>query len=255
MNVIMTKPIALQLYSLREAAAQDILGVLKTTADLGYQGVEFAGYQGVSTTAIKDALAANNLTAVSAHVGYPLLQNSLDEVIADAQTLGLPYVVCPAAPRDQMTDAAAWKSFAKELTTIGQTLKAEGIAFGYHNHAFEFAKEDGEYFLDIFFQEADPNAVFAQLDLGWVMAGGENPITYMQKFAGRCPLVHVKDFDSSKKQTDVGEGNLDLDGVVKSLDPVGVQWMIIETEEYEVSPVASVTAGLNNLKAAVQRQA
>ncbi len=249
----MTKPIALQLYSLREAASQDLLGVLKTVADLGYQGVEFAGYQGVSTNAIKDALAANNLTPVSAHVGYKLLKESLDDVIADAKVLGLPYVVCPAAPRDQVTDAAAWKAFAKELTTIGQNLKAAGIAFGYHNHSFEFQKENGEYFLDTFFQEADPNAVFAQLDLGWVMHGGEDPVEYMQKFKGRCPLVHVKDFDSDNKQTDVGEGNLDLDGVVKALDPVGVQWMIIETEEYKVSPVDSVKAGFNNLKAAAQR--
>lgn len=249
----MSQKIALQLYSLREAASQDLLGVLKTAAELGYDGVEFAGFQGVAVEEIRDTLADLNLTAVSAHVPYQMLQEQLADVIRDAKVLGLKYVVCPAAPRDQIADAAAWKGFAKELTKIGQDLKAEGIAFGYHNHSFEFVKEDGEYFLDTFFATAPDDAVFAQLDLGWVMHGDEDPVKYMKKYKGRCPLVHVKDFDNDKKQTDVGEGNLDLDGVVKNLADVGVQWMIIETEEYQVSPVDSVKAGLDNLRQAVAR--
>lgn len=243
-------PIALQLYSLREQAKESYVGALELTAELGYEGVEFAGYGGLTSTEMRDHLQRLGLKAVSAHVSFARLKGGLDEEIAYHQELGNTTLVCPYIPEGFDGSVEAWQKFARDLTEIGKKAADQGFRVGYHNHSFEFKQYDGVYALDIFFEAADPRYVFAQLDLGWVLHGGENPSKYLQKFKGRCPLVHIKDFDTDKKQTDVGCGTLDLPEVLQSADEVGVEWLIIETEEYAVSAKESVKTGLANLKKA-----
>ncbi len=242
-------PIALQLYSLRDAAAEDFVGVLETTAKLGYAGVEFAGYGGLSSSELRDHLQRLGLIPVSSHVGYDQLTQSFQEVVSYNQAIGNRTVVCPAAPKQFVDSAEGWRRFAQEMTELGKRLADMGMRLGYHNHSFEFAEFDGKYALDIFFEESDPAYVFAQIDLGWVLHAGVDPGAYLRNYKNRCPLVHVKDFDASNRQVDVGCGRLDLRGVVQAAEAVGVEWLIIETEEYAESPTASVRQGLANLQA------
>lgn len=245
-------PIALQLYSLREAAADNFIGVLETTAELGYDGVEFAGYGGLTGPALRDTLQQLALTPVSSHVGFDRLVNDFDEIVSYNQIIGNKTLVCPAAPRQYVESVEGWRAFAREMTELGKRLADHGMRLGYHNHSFEFNKFDGCYALDIFFAESDPNYVFAQIDLGWVLHAGVDPVKYLKQFKGRCPLVHVKDFDENKKQVDVGCGCLDLQAVVEAAQAVGVECLIIETEEYAESPIASVRQGLVNLRKALE---
>ncbi len=245
-------PIALQLYSLREAAADNFVGVLETTAELGYDGVEFAGYGGLTGHALRDVLQQLALTPVSSHVGYDQLVNEFDDVVAYNKAIGNTTIVCPAAPREFAESEDGWIKFAREMTELGKRFSEEGMRLGYHNHSFEFKKFGGRYALDIFFAESDPDYVFAQIDLGWVLHAGVDPVKYLKQFAGRCPLVHVKDFDQNNKQVDVGCGCLDLKAVVAAAQEVGVEYLIIETEEYAESPIASVRQGLSNLQKALE---
>ena len=245
-------PIGLQLYSLRDAAAQDFVGVLRTTAELGYEGVEFAGYGGLTAKEMKGYLDELGLTPVSSHISFHELTGNFSDIIAYNREIGSNTLVCPAPPQGFEQSTENWKNFARQMTELGKRYADEGFRLGYHNHSFEFQTFDGSYGLDIFYEEADPEYVFAQLDLGWVLHGGEDPVSYLQKFKGRCPLVHVKDFDNSKEQTDVGCGELDLPGIIQTAHRVGVEWLILETEVYQVSPEESVRVGLKNLKAAQQ---
>ncbi len=242
-------PIALQLYSLREAAAQNFVGVLETTAELGYDGVEFAGYGGLSSSELRDTLQQLRLVPVSSHVGFEQLKTSLAEVATYNLAIGNNTVVCPGAPKEYTDSREGWRRFAQEMTELGKQLADKGLRLGYHNHSFEFVKFDGKYALDIFFEESDPAYVFAQIDLGWVLHAGVDPGAYLRSFKGRCPLVHVKDFDGANRQVDVGCGALNLEDVLRASEEVGVEWLIVETEEYAESPVASVRQGLANLKA------
>jgi sugar phosphate isomerase/epimerase len=243
-------PIALQLYSLREAAAVNFVGVLETTAELGYDGVEFAGYGGLSSSMLKDTLQQLGLVPVSSHVGYEQLTEAFEEVVSYNLAIGNTTIVCPAAPREFVETEEGWKRFATEMTALGKKFADQGLRLGYHNHSFEFAEFDGKYALDIFFNESDPAYVFAQIDLGWVLHAGVDPAAYLRQFKGRCPLVHVKDFDGSNQQVDVGCGCLDLEDVLQACSETGVECLIIETEVYAESPVSSVRNGLLNLKAA-----
>ena len=241
------KPIALQLYSLREDASQDFVGVLECVADLGYQGVEFAGYGGLTARELKSRLDTFGLLPVGAHVGFDALTNDLDQQIAFNQEIGNSRLVCPS-PSLESNDRQGWVRFAQKMNTIGEKVSAHGMQLGYHNHSMEFTRYNDEYALNIFFAETNPKLVFAELDLGWVYQGKVDPVTYMQQYANRCPLVHIKDFLSSGDQVEVGTGDVDLAGIVRTSDSVGVEWFIIETEKYTMAPIDSVRVGLENLK-------
>lgn len=242
-------PIALQLYSLRDMAQEDFLKTLELTADLGYEGVEFAGYFGFTSSALRDHLERLGLVPVSSHVSFERLTEHLEEELEYNLDLGNYTLVCPAPPRGFEGSVESWQRLGKELTEVGKRLSDRGLRLAYHNHSFEFEKFAGVSGLDILFEAVDPRYVLAQLDLGWILHGGENPIEYLKKFKGRCPLAHVKDFDSEREQTDVGCGVLDLPGVLVAAEEVGVEWLIIETEVYAISPTNSVEVGLTNLKA------
>ena len=242
-------PIALQLYSLRDLAAQNFVEALELTAKLGYEGVEFAGYGGLPAGEMSDHLLRLGLKAVSSHVSFERLKDHLDEEIAYNRSLGNQTLVCPVPPRDfDRTSAENWRSFARELSELGKRAADGGFRLGYHNHSFEFAIVEAAYALDLLLETADPRYVFAQLDLGWILHGGEDPVGYLRKHKGRTPLVHIKDFDSDNKQTDVGFGRLDLANVLEAAEDVGVEWIILETEEYKISPPESIRAGLGSLR-------
>ncbi|NLY51652.1 MAG: sugar phosphate isomerase/epimerase [Firmicutes bacterium] len=250
----MSIPIGLQLYSLREAAAQDFAGVLKTVAAMGYQGVEFAGYGGLKASELKTILGDLGLEAVGSHVGFQQLDQELTQVIDFNLELGNHYIICPAPPRELIADSNVddWRAFAEKMTEIGMKVKEQGLQLGYHNHAWEFKTFDGDYALDIFYANVDRDLVIAEIDLGWTFHAGVDPVAYMQRHKSRCPLVHVKDFKQGGPQTEVGTGDIDLAGIAAAAPKVGVQWFIIETEEYNMDPKDSVRVGLENLKAVIQ---
>lgn len=243
-------PIALQLYSLRALAAKDFVATLELTAALGYAGVEFAGYGGLTSSELKDELARLGLTAVSTHVSFEQLQENLTAELEFNREIGNTKLVCPVPPKGFTGSAENYRKFAKDMNQLGAIVSDQGFKLGYHNHSFEFEKYDGVYGLDIFYDNVDPKYVFTELDLGWTLHGGEDPAGYLEKFKGRCPLVHIKDFDAGNEQTDVGDGILDLPRVLATAKEVGVEWLILETEVYGISPIHSVKAGLANLKTA-----
>ncbi len=251
----MSIPIGLQLYSLREDATKDFVGVLKSVAAMGYAGVEFAGYGGLSPEELKTILGDLGLRVAGSHVGFDQLDKQLDEILSFNTKLGNKFLICPAAPRELLADGGAddWKAFAHKLSEIGAKAKAKGLQLAYHNHAWEFKTVDGQHVLDIFFANVDPNNVMAELDLGWTFHAGVDPVTYLKKFKGRCPLVHIKDFKQDGPQTEVGTGDVDLAGIVATAPKVGVEWYIIETEQYNMAPVDSVRVGLHNLKTVLQK--
>ncbi|HBG00534.1 MAG TPA: sugar phosphate isomerase/epimerase, partial [Firmicutes bacterium] len=148
-------PIALQLYSLRDLTSQDYAGALELTAELGYEGVEFAGYGGLSSASMRDHLLRLGLKPVSSHVSLERLRENLDEEIAYNRALGNDTLVCPAPPRDFVRTAENWRQLALELTEIGKQLADQGFRLGYHNHSWEFEVFDHFYALDIFYTEAD----------------------------------------------------------------------------------------------------
>ena len=171
------KRIGVQLYTLRDLTKDDLGGVLKKLADIGYNEVEFAGYFDHSPKEVRKMLDDNGLTAPAAHASVQQLREDMDGLIAAAKTVGHRYLVCPwIGEKDRTSDG--YKALAEVFNKAGDACKRAGIRFAYHNHDFEFDKVDGTIAYDLLLAETDPNLVWMELDFYWIVKAGHDALAY-----------------------------------------------------------------------------
>jgi len=234
---------AIQLYSVRDIINNDFAGTLKKLAEMGYTGVEFAGYGGLSAPEMKEILAANNLKPIGAHIRMDRLTGNLDEEIEYHKIVGTEYLICPSSVMKTIEDVL---KVAEALKPVIEKLNDAGFKFAYHNHAFEFVQSDGEYFLDILFQNLPPEAVM-ELDVYWAMYADIDPFAYMEKHKERLKLIHVKQIGKDKRNVDVDQGLIDFKEIIIKAKTFGAEHFILEQEEYEVSSMVSVKNGIDHI--------
>jgi sugar phosphate isomerase/epimerase len=244
-----TIPVALQLYTVRDLTEEDFVGALRTVSEIGYAGVEFAGYGGLSALDMHALLHELHLAPTGAHVGLDQLETNISGVIDYHLTIGSRFVACPWMPEGRRQDADGWKRTAELLNGIGETCARQGITLCYHNHDFEFTRFDGQTGMDILYSNTDPRYLQAELDLYWVKKAGEDPAAYMQKFAGRLPLLHLKDMAEDGAFAEVGTGILPWDAIFAAAPEIGVQWYIVEQDVCRRPCQESIAISFHNLQA------
>ncbi|RYG56885.1 sugar phosphate isomerase/epimerase, partial [bacterium] len=127
--------------------------------------------------------------------------------------------------------------FVTDAEPVIAKLKAAGIKFGYHNHAFEFERygfENGEpvTFFDVFINSSNPDLML-ELDLYWISHAGVNPERIIERSAGRIPFIHIKDKEVVSKEprmAPIGEGNLDWANLIPACAKAGVEWIAVEQD-------------------------
>lgn len=243
-------PVALQLFTVRDETAKDFIGTLQRVAQIGYKGVEFAGFGGLSASEVKRVLDDLGLRAAGSHTGINALEADLAAVADFNLAIGNPYVVVPWMPQEYRADAAGWRAVGAKMNELGAQLQRRGLTLCYHNHAFEFERFDGAYGLDIFYGASDPALVQAELDLYWVKKGGEDPAAYVRKYAGRVPLLHIKDMagDAEGSFTEFGTGIIDWGAVFAIAPSAGAQWYIVEQDACTRPCMESVQISFDNLR-------
>lgn len=245
-------PVALQLYSVREQLKDDFRGVVHKVAEIGYDGAQFAGYGGLSSTDMRRLLEETGLQAAGTHTGLDVLENRLDEEIGYNQEIGNKWIICPSLPEARRQNVAGWRQIAGSLNRIGERCRDRGLLFGYHNHAFEFPElpdGDGKRGLDILLGETDPELVFWEPDVYWIKKGGADPAAMIREYAGRVPITHLKDMTGDERQTfaEVGEGTLDWPGILAASDAAGVEWHCVEQDRCDRPPLESVRISLEHI--------
>lgn len=239
----MKAKIALQLWSVKEACEDDFFGTLEKVAEMGYDGVEFAGYYGKSASEIKTKLAELGLEVAGSHISKEMLEAELEDVIVFERELGNKFIICPYADFETKQE---WLSFAEKLREITKTIQQAGMQFGYHNHAHELEKVDDTIILENLLGNVPE--MIAELDTYWIEYAGVGVIPFIEKYRNRVPLVHIKDKSkTSKESTIIGEGILDISGYVKTAIASGTKWLIIEQEAFEEDPLTSVAKGYTYL--------
>jgi sugar phosphate isomerase/epimerase len=226
--------VGVQLYSVRAEMMADPIGTLKKLAQIGYKQIESArsdkgNYYGLQPKEIKKVLGDLGMTLRSGHVH---IDEAWQQSIDAAAEAGQEYLICSTMPSEGQT-VENYTRVADTFSKAGEDCKKSNIIFGYHNHDYEFEKENGQVLYDVLLQKTDPSLVKMELDLGWVFVTGNDPLAYFEKYPGRFPLWHLKDMDKAKKQsTEFGKGQLNIKGMLENAKKSGMKYFFVEQEEY-----------------------
>ena len=234
-------PIGVQLYSVREDCARDLPGTLAAVAEMGYDGVEFAGYYDYSAKDLRKMLDVYGLKCCGTHIRLEtLLGDALQETVAFNQVLGNRYLVVPSLPVERRSSNAAWRETGALFSGIAERLAPHNMRTGYHNHAVEFEVIDGETGFDAFFGNTHP-AVIMQLDIGNALHGGADPLDYLRRYSPRLGTVHLKEYSAINPEVLLGDGDVSWAQVFEICEGAGsTEWYIVEQETYPVPPLESI---------------
>jgi len=235
----MAKPVALQLYSVRDLCAKDFRGTLRKVAAIGYKGVEFAGLHGADAKEVAKWLKDLGLKASSAHVPLATKDN-IKQLVSDAEALGYTRLVSGLGPNDLKTDEDI-KQAAARFSDAARLLKRYGLSLGYHNHWWEFDRVNDHVVYDLFFTYVSKD-VFSQLDVYWCAFGKSFPPRVLEKWGKRIPLLHIKDgtLEPNTPHTAVGSGLLNMHNIINAADPKTVEWLIVELDSCSTDMMKAV---------------
>jgi sugar phosphate isomerase/epimerase len=244
-----TNPLSLQMYTLRDLASVDYVGTLKKVKEIGYGAVEVAGVGSMGAAELRRELDAIGLIVSGAHVPIQALEGQLDTVLADMQTLGAPYLICPWMPPERRSSADDYCALARVLNGIGERVSRAGLTFCYHHHDFELHPFGDTTGLHILLHECDPGHVAFEIDVYWAAYAGVDPVQLIGEFAGRAPLVHLKDMaPGSRTFAEVGSGTLDIPAILNAARNAGAQWFVVEQDVCQRPPLESVRMSYEYLR-------
>lgn len=236
----MPAPIALQLYSVRDAIAeQGLASVLHAVAEMGYLGVE--SYGGLDATAVAQHAADLDLKLPSAHLSIPLGDDQA-AVLETAKTLGVSTIVVPWLNPDPHFASADGVQETIELLNAAHAVCAEhGYRLGYHNHDFEFNDIDGTPAYELL-QAGLHEDIILELDTYWAKVGGHDPAQVVRSLGARGPLLHIKDgpaTDTAAPMVAVGAGAMDIPAVIAAGDGQS-EWLIVELDRCATDMLTAV---------------
>lgn len=254
--------IAYQLYSAREEAAKDLGAVLRELSKMGYQGVEFAGFYGNGAREIRALLEEHGLEAVSSHVALDDIRRDMLGVLAFHQALGCKWITVPFLEESDRPGRPGFARVIAVLHRFARLCREAGLGLAYHNHAFEFVPLSGQYALDFLYQAVPEPLLYTQIDTCWVHYAGEQPAAYVQKYAGRCPMVHMKDYfcpetpgapDAPLPEAfefrPLGRGCQDIGEIARAAAAAGAQWLVVEQDFPTESPLQDADVSIRALRA------
>lgn len=222
-------PVSVQLYSLRDASAEDFDGVLEAVAAMGYQGVEPFNLFGRTPEAFRRQVEALGMTISSSH--FPWANRAgITELVDVLGALGLSRAVGGFAP-DDFRDRDAVRTTAETSAALAEQLAAHGITLALHNHWWEFELIDGRPAYH-YLQELAPSIEF-EIDVYWAANfGSRDPAAEVARVRDRTPLLHVKDgpLVRDAAMVAVGAGRLDIPAIVGAADPDVLEWLIVELD-------------------------
>lgn len=260
--------IGLQLYTIRDAMAADVVGSLKRVADTGYKFLELAGYAdrkfyGYEPADFKKLVNDMGMEILSSHTQVEAEGITLDNakiMAEDHAKLAVKYCLQPWVVPEARTTIASYQKMCADWNKVGGIMKENGIQFGYHNHNFEFDTVEGKVpFYDVFMVELDKELVTIELDLFWTTKAGQNPVEIFKKYPGRFQLFHMKDMwtneapffttDGVKDFAPVGAGVLNFKPILEARDIAGMKYLVVEEDlSRDGDPFADIQTSITNLK-------
>lgn len=252
--------IGYQLFSALElcGSGEGLEQTIRKIAQMGYDGVEFFSYGGISAGRMKEILAECKVEAINSHVQLERWQKDPEGEILYAREAGIPYVTIPwVAPK--LRSAEGFRQIRELCTRLAPLCEEQGVGLLYHNHHFEFEKEEDRYILDSLL-EAD-SRVGLELDTFWAHYAKVKPADYMEKQKERLRLIHVKDYLSLSGGPEaggmemplfaaIGTGKMDNERIFGKAKELGLNWVIVEQDNSQIDVLESARQSLKSLKEA-----
>ncbi len=218
---------AVQLYSVRDHIkdGNDMLEVLGKVKEIGFDGVEFAGYFGLEADVLRKRCEELGLEIVGSHMGLDdFCPENLDKTIAFAKALGTKYIGVGGAPHDTYEEA---KNTGSILGAAGVVARENGMDTYYHNHTEEFSDiKDGRNAMDVISEDSCK----LEVDTYWSFCAGIDNVEYLKANKDKIVLIHIKD-GVDRKPMALGEGENDLAKVVEGVKAIGLEWVILENDD------------------------
>lgn len=232
--------IALNIWTVRDHLEEDLARALVRLADMGYRAIEF-GELPAKPALFREILEDLGINAIARHISIAECLTNLNSCIQESLDIGYRELVCPGLPGELRGSLDGYHKFAEQLNTAARSLSQHGLRLSYHNHHFEFDLHDGERGYDHLFARLSPE-VNAELDVYWIARAGRDPVEHIQNLSGRAPLIHIKDMEPGEDGffAEVGEGVLDIPGIVSAADAAGAEWYIVEQDESRRDTMESV---------------
>jgi len=243
-----------QLYTVREftKTVEGMRESLRKVAEIGYKAVQVSGFGPMDPKEVAAALQEYGLDCVSTHTNWDRFLTDLDAVIEEHKLWGCSHPAVGGLPKEYH-NLEGLKRFADELPPIAERLAQEGMTFSYHNHNHELALYDGKTWLERLYDGIDARYLKAEIDTYWIQAGGGDPAAWVRRYAGRQPLLHLKDMavtpEREQRFAEIGEGNLNWPAIMEAAKEAGVEWYLVEQDQcYGRDPFESLAISYRNLR-------
>ena len=224
--------IGAQFYTVRQTCQNldDFAETLKKVADIGYRNVQISGTCPYPAEWLKENLEKNGLRCVLTHIPVPRLTGELDQVIADHKVFGCNHIGLGfwAFSEERNMTLEQW---LETFPPIAKKIAAAGLLFMYHNHDGEFQRINGKLVMETLMDTLPPEELGFTLDTFWVQAGGGDPAQWLEKLAGRIPVIHLKDYAYGRQMAVIGEGNINFARVFEKAEAGGTQYMLVEQDD------------------------
>jgi sugar phosphate isomerase/epimerase len=249
---LLARSLGVQLFTIKAELEADFIATLDRISRAGYRQLEFTGFLGHSAADIRRVTDSLGLRCVGAHYAAADLESKLPETIEFATALGLTHINCsspkardPERVKDMSWDQKIaaldlddWKANAELFNRVGGELQRAGIQLGYQNHHVEFRRVGNLVIYDELLRWTDPKLVKMQLDCGWAVAAGADPVAYLRRFPGRFTSLHIKDIVAvvppgqadATVTTAVGRGIIDWNPILRAAEKAGVADYFVEPE-------------------------
>jgi sugar phosphate isomerase/epimerase len=235
----MTKPIALQLYTVREDLKTDFTGVMKRIAAIGYAGVEpILDLPGTTIPEAVSLFEELDLAVPSAHAPLPLgdIKNKVLDYLAAFDCK----LMFPSTNRNLFSAIDGVKQVCDEFNAAQAVAAENGITIGVHNHWWEFQQVDGQNAFQVMLEHLDPGVVF-QVDTYWVKTAGFDPAQVVKDLGSRAPSLHIKDGPAIKDvpQVAVGDGVMDFPSIIQAAEDTA-DWLVVELDHCATNMLEAV---------------
>lgn len=227
--------IGAQFYTVRNQCQtlEDFALTLRKVADIGYKNVQISGTCPYEAEWLKAQLAANDLKCVLTHIPVPRLVGETQQVIADHHVFGCEHIGLGWYAFNEDKPEESYANFMATFPRVAQEIRDGGRYFMYHNHDNEFKLAPGskQIVLEKLAQDIPADVMGFTLDTFWIQAGGGDPAQWVEKLAGRVPVIHLKDYAYGRRMAVVGEGNINFDRVFEKAEKSGTKYMLVEQDD------------------------